>query len=425
MRCVVFDLDGTLTQSDEGIINSFAYAAEKLGFPMPEPEVRRQFIGPPLTYSFRTFFGMDEETVERAVEAYRERYFSVGLFENRVYPGIRHLLIQLKRRGDWVAVATGKIRESTVRILDHFGLSPWIDRVVCQAHNGRAEKDELIRSALPETYDEVWVVGDRRFDIEGGRALGFHTVGALYGYGSREELETAGSERIAETAAELSEILCPGDPVPAGAFLSMEGLDGSGKSTQLALLTEALERRGYEVVHTREPGGTPIGERVREILLDPASRGMAPETEALLYAASRAQHVREVIRPALAAGKVVLSDRFVDSSVAYQGGGRELGVGEVLDINAPALDGTLPLATVYLSLSAEASLARRTAASEPDRLESEPLAFHRRVEAAYRALIDRDPGRFVVVDASLPPKELGEQIAAEVLRRLAEQEARA
>ena len=95
------------------------------------------------------------------------------------------MLIQLKRRGDWVAVATGKIRESTVRILDHFGLSPWIDRVVCQAHNGRAEKDELIRSALPETYDEVWVVGDRRFDIEGGRALGFHTVGALYGYGSR------------------------------------------------------------------------------------------------------------------------------------------------------------------------------------------------------------------------------------------------
>lgn len=140
-------------------------------------------------------------------------------------------------------------------------------------------------------------------------------------------------------------------------------------------------------------------------MLDPAYTGMAAETEALLYAAARAQHVREIIRPAIQAGKVLLCDRFVDSSVAYQGGGRELGVKTVLDMNAPAVDGTWPMVTVYLDISHQEALRRRYQASAPDRLEQEGDSFHGRVEQAYRELIARDPSRFVVVDATLPRRK--------------------
>ena len=150
--------------------------------------------------------------------------------------------------------------------------------------------------------------------------------------------------------------------------------------------------------------------------------GMTAEAEALLFAASRAQHVREVIRPTVAAGKVLLCDRFVDSSVAYQGGGRELGVQRVLDINAPAVDGTMPAATVYLDIDHTAAMARRSAASELDRMELEAETFHARVEAAYRELIARDPARFVVVDATRKQEEIGEDAAARVLARLMEAE---
>ncbi|QUA54595.1 dTMP kinase [Aristaeella lactis] len=258
--------------------------------------------------------------------------------------------------------------------------------------------------------------------MEGGKAAGIHTLGVTYGYGSEQELLDTGAEKIAHTPVEILDILCPDAERGRGAFLSVEGLDGSGKGTQIERLSDALDRWGFEVVHTREPGGTPIGEKIREILLDRENTGMTDVTEALLYAASRAQHVREKILPAVKEGKVVLCDRFLDSSVAYQGGGRNLGIDKVLEINAPAVDGTLPDLTVYLDIDHRESLRRRCAASEPDRLEMEAESFHARVENGYHELIARNPERFVVVDAAKTREEIAAEIQEKVLARLMESE---
>lgn len=421
-KCVIFDLDGTLTQSEEGIWNCVRYAANKLGFEEPQAATLRKFIGPPLMYSFQEYMGMDESMAEKAVQVYRERYTVTGLFENRVYPGIRRLLRMLKKQGCWVGVATGKPQGPAERIVEHFGLSKYIDVVAGPTGAHGAEKEDLIRRALPEEYGEAWMVGDRKFDMEGGRKVGINTLGVGFGYGSEEELRAAGCTAYAATVQDAIDILCPGQESPEGAFLSIEGLDGSGKSTQIRLITDAMDRYGFEVVHSREPGGCKVSEKIREVLLDKDNVGMCDIAEALLYAASRAQHVREVIRPAVKAGKVLLCDRFVDSSVAYQGGGRQLGVEKILAINAPAVDGTLPMATIYLDIDHETSLKRRSAASELDRMEMEADSFHARTEAAYRELIARDPQRFIVVDATRTPEEIGKAVAEQVLARLMEAE---
>lgn len=422
-KAVIFDLDGTLTQSEEGIWNCVRYAAEKLGFDEPDAATLRRFVGPPLLYSFQEYMGMDRPMAELAVTTYRERYTTVGLFENRVYPGIRRLLRTLKAQGWYVGIATGKPQGPAERIIAHFGLDKFFDKIVGPGGDTGAEKDKLITAALPAAYDEAWMIGDRKFDVEGGRAVGIRTIGVGYGYGSEEELRTAGCDVYAPTVQDVIDTLCPGAVPPSGAFLSIEGLDGSGKTTQIDLITDAMDRYGFEVVHSREPGGCKVSEKIREVLLSVDNVGMDGVTEALLYAASRAQHVREVIRPTVAAGKVILCDRFVDSSVAYQGGGRQLGVQKVLDINAPAVDGTLPMATIYLDIDHETSLKRRSAASQLDRIEMEAGSFHARTEAAYRELITRDPQRFIVVDATQSPEEIGEQVAEQVLARLMEAEA--
>lgn len=422
-QAVIFDLDGTLTQSEEGIFNCVRYTADKLGFPCPDDATLHKFVGPPLTYSFQEFMGMDEAMADRAVETYRERYNVVGLFENRVYPGIRRLLRTLKSQGWYIGIATGKPQQPAQRIIEHFGLTRFFDKIVGPTGKIGADKEQLIRMALPEEYDVAWMVGDRKFDIAGGKAVGIRTLGVGYGYGSEEELRTAGCDVYAPTVQDVIDTLCPGAVPPKGTFLSIEGLDGSGKTTQINLITDAMDRYGFEVLHSREPGGCKISEAIREVLLSVDNVGMDGITEALLYAASRAQHVRQVIRPAVDAGKVLLCDRFVDSSVAYQGGGRQLGVQRVLDINAPAVDGTLPTATIYLDIDHATSLKRRSAASTLDRIEMEADGFHARTEAAYRELIARDPERFIVVDATQTPEEIGRQVAQQVLSRLMEAEA--
>jgi dTMP kinase len=418
---VLFDLDGTLTQSEEGIWNCARYAAEKMNLPAPDEATLRKFIGPPLEYSFRTYMGLTEEQAEEAKRFYRERYTTVGMYENRVYPGVRVMMRTLWKAGAKLGIVTGKPAYPTGKILEYFGLDKFLSAVVC-ATDGHAEKEHLIRKALPEDAGETWMVGDRCFDMEGGVKAGVHTLGVTYGYGDEEELRDSGAERIARTPREIIGILCPEAKPERGAFLTVEGPDGSGKGTQIERLADALDRWGYEVVRSREPGGTPIGEKIRAILLDRENTAMADETEALLYAASRAQHVREKIRPAVAEGKVVLCDRFLDSSVAYQGGGRELGIDKVLAINAPAVDGTLPDITVYLDIDHRKAMARRCAASEPDRLEMEAESFHARVEDGYHELIARDPGRFVAVNAEGTREEISEEIREKVLGRLMEME---
>ncbi len=199
-----------------------------------------------------------------------------------------------------------------------------------------------------------------------------------------------------------------------GIFISVEGPDGAGKSTQIERLKEYLAQKGYEVLITREPGGTVISEAVRELLLDPKHKEMKPETELLLYAAARAQLVGEVIGPAIEAGKAVISDRFVDSSVVYQGIARELGVETVYEVNRPAIGEYMPDVTFLLDLPAEVGIARKKDQAELDRMEQESLDFHRKVAEGYRTLAKRDPERIKTIDATLPVDTICDMIKDKV-----------
>jgi dTMP kinase len=198
-----------------------------------------------------------------------------------------------------------------------------------------------------------------------------------------------------------------------GLLVTFEGPEGSGKSTLIASLAQRLRAVGREPLLVREPGGTVIGERIRAVLLDPASSDMTPQTELLLMVASRAQLVREKIRPALDTGQLVLCDRFADASAAYQGYGRDLGVDLVDRLNAVALDGLEPDLTLLCLLPPEQGLAR-IGGRAPDRLDAERLEFHRRVHAGYVALAARAPRRFRVLDAAATP----DQLLAQALEQL-------
>ncbi|MFD5969360.1 dTMP kinase [Streptomyces sp. NPDC060311] len=232
------------------------------------------------------------------------------------------------------------------------------------------------------------------------------------------------------------------DPVPTpatnGFFIALEGGDGAGKSTQAEALAEWIRGKGHEVVLTREPGATPVGKRLRSILLDVSSAGLSHRAEALLYAADRAEHVDTVVRPALERGAVVVSDRYIDSSVAYQGAGRDLSPTEIARINRWATNGLVPHLTVLLDVAPEAARERFTEA--PDRLESEPAEFHARVRSGFLTLAAADPGRYLVVDAGQEPEAVTSVVrhrldqvlplseaeikAREEARRKAEEEAR-
>jgi dTMP kinase len=202
----------------------------------------------------------------------------------------------------------------------------------------------------------------------------------------------------------------------AGFFVAFEGGEGAGKSTQVRLLSVALAAQGREVVTTREPGGTSAGLTIRSIVLDPATGHLSPRAEALLYAADRAQHVATVIRPALERGALVLTDRYVDSSLAYQGAGRTLDVGEVKALSAWATEELVPDLTVLLDLDPQVGLAR---AGDPDRLEAEPLEFHQRVRALFLELAGAEPDRYVVVDAARSAEEVFADLRAAVTKALA------
>ena len=195
-------------------------------------------------------------------------------------------------------------------------------------------------------------------------------------------------------------------------FVTFEGMDGSGKTTQVERLRAFLEAEGREVVTAREPGQTDLGEKIRDLVLH--GGGMTPWAEALLYAASRAEVVAEVVRPALARGADVLLDRYLDSSIVYQGIGRGLGVDEVLEVNLLATGGLLPDRTFVLAVDPGRSLGR--VGARPDRIEREDTAFHERVAAGYEQLAALFPDRVVVLDGALDPDAIGARILDELRR---------
>ncbi|QNA93312.1 MULTISPECIES: dTMP kinase [unclassified Microbacterium] len=199
-----------------------------------------------------------------------------------------------------------------------------------------------------------------------------------------------------------------------GVWITLEGGDGSGKTTQSNLLAEWLEGTGRTVVRTREPGGSEVGHLIRDIVLH--HRGdIAPRAEALLYAADRAHHVATVVRPALDRGEIVLQDRYLDSSVAYQGAGRILDATEIRELSLWAAEGALPDLTLLLDLDPGAARARLDSADKPfDRLEAEQAEFHGRVRDAYLALAAAEPDRFLVLDAAAPAEEIATQIRGRV-----------
>lgn len=185
-----------------------------------------------------------------------------------------------------------------------------------------------------------------------------------------------------------------------GVFISIEGTDGSGKTTQIGLMSEYLSKKGHEVVLIREPGGTTISEKIRSIILDRDNTQMDTTTEMLLYASARAQLVSEVIRPAIESGKTVICDRFIDSSYVYQGYGRGIDLGIVAAVNRVALQGVMPDITFFFDISPEIALKRRIAASETDRIENEKMEFHMRVYDGYKALAVLYPQRIKRIDAN-------------------------
>ena len=202
-------------------------------------------------------------------------------------------------------------------------------------------------------------------------------------------------------------------------FITFEGPDGSGKTTQAHLLAEHLSQQGYEVILTREPGGTGVGDQIRAVLHDPDNTAMDARTEILLYSASRAQHVAQRIQPALAAGKVVISDRYADSTLAYQGYGRELDLGILRAITDFATDGVRPDLTICLDVTAREGLQRRRlGGDEWNRLDAEALEFHQRVRAGYLELAHLEPERWVVVNAAGSAKEVQAEIRRIVTARL-------
>ncbi len=194
-------------------------------------------------------------------------------------------------------------------------------------------------------------------------------------------------------------------------FIVFEGGEGAGKSTQSRALADYLEARGHSVRRTREPGGTPAAEAIRAVLLDPANTGLDDRAEALLFAAARGDHAARVIRPALAAGDIVISDRYLDSSVAYQGVARDLGAERVADLSLWATGGLVPDLTIVLDVDPAVGLARVVG---PDRLESEPVEWHRRVRQAFLEIAAAAPDRYLVLDGTRPVEDLAVEIATVV-----------
>lgn len=208
-KVILFDLDGTLTESGEGITKSVQYALEKLGQPEPDLKKLEVFVGPPLLQQFMKYAGLDEETAVKAVEYYRERYTDIGIFENKVYPGVEDMLDKLRGKGYILAVASSKPERFVKKVLDHFDLTKYFHEIVgSEMNGGRTSKADVIEEALDRLHmadhrDQVVMVGDKEHDVFGARKAGLQCLAVFYGYGSEEELKNANPLKIADSAQEV------------------------------------------------------------------------------------------------------------------------------------------------------------------------------------------------------------------------------
>lgn len=211
---ILFDLDGTLTDPKLGITSCVQHALRKFGIEEPDRDMLELFIGPPLSNSFREFYGFDEEKIQQAIAYYRERFSTIGLFENEIYPGIPQMLKELQESGRHLAVASSKPTVFVTQILEHFGIHAYFEVIVGSELDGtRVKKEEVVEEALrqllhgTEQRRDVVMVGDRKFDIEGAKAYHIDSVGVAYGYAAQGELEAAGADVIVETVEELGKVL--------------------------------------------------------------------------------------------------------------------------------------------------------------------------------------------------------------------------
>lgn len=208
-KVILFDLDGTLTESGEGITKSVQYALEKLGQPEPDLKKLEVFVGPPLLQQFMKYAGLDEETAVKAVEYYRERYTDIGIFENEVYPGVEDMLDKLRGKGYILAVASSKPERFVKKVLDHFDLTKYFHEIVgSEMNGGRTSKADVIEEALDRLHmadhrDQVVMVGDKEHDVFGARKTGLKCLAVSYGYGSEEELKNANPLKIVDSAQEV------------------------------------------------------------------------------------------------------------------------------------------------------------------------------------------------------------------------------
>ncbi len=390
---VIFDFDGTLLDTGEGIAESLRAVFDMYGAVLDERDIGR-FIGPPLFVQLKKYCGFDDAKTLEMVADYRGIYMERGVHGWRHYAGVTGLLRRLRLAGKRLYVATNKPKHIALIMLEESGLLPFFEGVY-----GAELADTSPRKAMHIREiaggGAAIMVGDRKGDVFAAHEADIPCIYVGYGYGSREEAAACGADAYCDDVLALARLLGV-----HGLFISFEGGEGTGKTTQAALAEEYLKALGKPYLRTFEPGGCPISLKIRELLLDNSNSDMKPLTEALLYAAARAQHVAQIIRPALADGKIVLCDRYIDSSIAYQGFGRGLGAEAVLAINGEAMGGIMPHRTYCFLAEPQLLLARQK--SSPDRMEAESRGFKARVEKGFEHIAESDPGRVVKIDATCP-----------------------
>jgi dTMP kinase len=351
-----------------------------------------------------------------------------GLLSRRIKQDILFSSSILLLGGGLIALAGMSGLNAAVSIASALGFFAGVGYSTGYSLMQETTEDELRGRTFSAAYTLIRVgilVGLGVFPLVAG-AIGDHTLrlwgdGTLSLPGSRVTLWLAGLVVVGGGALSMTairarhQIAAPSDRPRSAYFVVFEGGEGAGKSTQMSALMKWLEARGSDVIQTREPGGTALGTRIRDILLDDSVKDMDPHAEALLYAADRAQHVAEVIAPALSEGKIVVSDRFVDSSLAYQGLARGLGLDKIYEISRWATGGLLPDVVFFMRVNPSTGLQR--VQGPRDRLEKESADFHERVGAAYEELAKRWPDRFVVLDASRSPADIHECVRKALTER--------